>query len=59
MLGGLPDGMLKMARRLSTASSWAWQLSGNLSALTAMVRAWRQWMILLVVLNVGTDRVGC
>ena len=58
MVGGPPEGMLSMARRLSTASSWAWQLSGDLSALTAMVRARRQWMILLVVLNVGTDRVG-
>ena len=25
----------------------------------AMVRAQRQWMILSVVVNVGTDRVGC
>jgi hypothetical protein len=58
-LGGPPSGMLKMARRLSTASSWAWQLSGDLSALTAMVRARRQWMILSSVLSVGTDKVGC
>ena len=59
MLGGPPDGMLKMERRLSTASSWEWQLSGDLSAPTAMVRDRRQWMILSVVLIVGTDRVGC
>ena len=58
-LGGPPSGMLKMARRLSTASSWAWQLSCDLSALIAMVRARRQWMILSSVLNVGTDKVGC
>ena len=24
-----------------------------------MVRAWRQWMILSVVLSVGTDKVRC
>jgi hypothetical protein len=58
-LGGPPSGMLKMARRLSTASSWAWQLSCDLSALIAMVRARRQWMILSSVLNVGTANVGC
>jgi hypothetical protein len=58
-LGGPPSGMLKMARRLSTASSWAWQLSCDFSALIAMVRARRQWMILSLVLNVGTDNVGC
>jgi hypothetical protein len=58
-LGGPPSGMLKMARRLSTASSWAWQLSCDLSDLMAMVRARRQWMILSSVLNVGTDNVGC
>ena len=50
---------LKIARRLSIASSWAWQLSGVLSALTATVRARRQWMILSVVVSVGTERVGC
>ena len=27
MFGGPPDGKLKIARRLSTARSWAWQLS--------------------------------
>ena len=36
------------------------QLSGVLSALTAMVSAQRQWMILSVVESVGTDiSVGC
>ena len=50
---------LKIARRLSIASSWAWQLSGVLSARTATVRARRQWMILSVVVSVGTERVGC
>ena len=50
---------LKIARRLSMASSWAWQLSGVLSARTATVRARRQWMILSVVVSVGTERVGC
>ena len=59
MFGGPPVGRLKMARRLSTASSWAWQLPGVRSARTAMVSALRQWMILSVVLNVGTARVGC
>ena len=50
---------LKIARRLSTARSCALQLSGVLSALTAMVSARRQWMILSVVVSVGTDSVGC
>jgi len=50
---------LKNARRLSTARSCALQLSGVLSALTAMVSARRQWMILSVVESVGTDSVGC
>ena len=50
---------LKIARRLSIASNWAWQLSGVLSARTATVRARRQWMILSVVVSVGTERVGC
>jgi hypothetical protein len=59
MFGGPPVGRLKMAQRLSTASSWAWQLSGVRSAHTAMVSALRKWMILSVVLNVGTARVGC
>jgi len=49
----------KIARRLSTARSCALQLSGVLSALTAMVSARRQWMILSVVESVGTDSVGC
>lgn len=42
--GGSAAGWLrlKIARRLSMASSWAWQLSGVLSARTAMVRARRQ-----------------
>ena len=50
---------LKIARRPSIASNWAWQLSGVLSARTATVRARRQWMILSVVVSVGTERVGC
>ena len=50
---------LKIARRLSTARSCALQLSGVLFALTAMVSARRQWMILSVVVSVGTDSVGC
>ena len=50
---------LKIARRLSIASNWAWQLLGVLSARTATVRAQRQWMILSVVVSVGTERVGC
>ena len=50
---------LKIARRLSTARSCALQLSGVRSALTAMVSAQRQWMILSVVESVGTDSVGC
>ena len=50
---------LKIARRLSTARSCALQLSGVLSALTAIVSARRQWMILSVVESVGTDSVGC
>jgi len=49
----------KIAWRLSTARSCALQLSGVLSALTAMVSARRQWMILSVVESVGTDSVGC
>ena len=42
--GGSVAGWLKLkiARRLSMASSWAWQLSGVLSAHTATVRARRQ-----------------
>ncbi len=56
-LGGV--GVLKMARRLSTAKSWAWQLSFERSARMATVRARRQWMILSVVVSVGTDNVGC
>jgi len=56
---GLLRFELKIARRLSTARSCALQLSGVLSALTAMVSAQRQWMILLVVVSVGTDSVGC
>jgi hypothetical protein len=63
-LGGSACGILlgalsKMALRLSTARSCALQLSCVLSALTAMVSARRQWMILSVVVSVGTDRVGC
>ena len=50
---------LKIALRLSTARSCALQLSGVRSALTAMVSARRQWMILSVVVSVGTDSVGC
>lgn len=56
---GLGFGLLKIALRLSTARSCALQLSFVLSALTAMVSARRQWMILSVVVRVGTDRVGC
>ncbi len=61
MVGGLLGGVgvLKMARRLSTASSWAWQLFFERSARMATVRARRQWMILSVVVSVGTDSVGC
>ena len=58
MFGGPPDGKLKIAQRLSTARSWAWQLSGVRSARMAIVRALRQWIILSVVVNVGTDRFG-
>ena len=50
---------LKIALRLSTARSCALQLSGVRSALTAMVSARRQWMILSAVVSVGTDSVGC
>ena len=59
--GGSVAGWLKLkiACRLSMASNWAWQLSGVLSARTAMVRAQRQWMILSVVVSEGTERVGC
>jgi len=56
---GMLRFQLKIARRLSTARSCALQLSGVLSALTAMVSARRQWMILSVVVSVGTDSVGC
>ncbi len=56
-LGGV--GVLKMARRLSTTRSWAWQLFFEQSARMATVRARRQWMILSVVVSVGTDSVGC
>jgi len=59
MFGGPPVGKLKMARRLSTARSWEWQLSGDRSARMVMVSALRQLMILSVVLNVGTARFGC
>ena len=59
MFGGPPDGKLKIARRLSTARSWAWQLLGVWSARMAIVSARRQWMILSVVVNVGTDRFEC
>ena len=59
MFGEPPVGKLKMARRLSTSSSSAWQLSGVWSDRMAMVSALRQWMILSVVLNVSTARVGC
>ena len=51
--------MLNIARRLSTARSWAWQLSAVQFARMAIVRALRQWIILSVVVSVGTDRVGC
>ncbi len=57
LLGGV--SVLKMARRLSTARSWAWQLFFERSARMATVRAQRQWMILSVVVSVGTDSVGC
>jgi hypothetical protein len=42
--GGLVDvvGVLKIARRLSTARSWAWQLSCVRSAHMATVKALRQ-----------------
>jgi hypothetical protein len=53
------EGVLKIALRLSTARSCSLQLSGVRSALTAMVSARRQWMILSVVVSVGTDSVGC
>ena len=46
-----------LRRRHSLLS--ALQLSGVRSALTAMVSARRQWMILSVVVSVGTDSVGC
>ena len=59
MFGGPPVGRLKISRRLSSASSWSWQLSSVRSARTTMVSALRQWMILSVVLNVGTASVGC
>ena len=42
MFGGPPDGKLKIARRLSTVRSWAWQLSGVRSARMAIVSAQRQ-----------------
>lgn len=57
--GVVLGALSKIARRLSTARSCALQLSCVLSALTAMVSARRQWMILSVVVSVGTDRVGC
>ena len=50
---------LKMARRLSTARSCSWQLSGVRSARMATVSARRQWMTLSVVESVGTDMVLC
>ena len=53
------DGVLNIAQRLLTARSWAWQLSCVRSASMATVRALRQWIILSVVVNVSTDRVGC
>ena len=56
---GVLNFKLKISLRLSTARSCALQLSGVLSALTAMVSARRQWMILSVVVSVGTDSVGC
>ncbi len=42
--GGMVDvvGMLKIARRLSTAMSWAWRLSCMQSACMATVKALRQ-----------------
>ena len=42
MFGGPPVGNLKIARRLSTDRSWAWQLSGVQSARMTTVRALRQ-----------------
>ena len=52
-VGGVLNFKSKIARRLSTARSCALQLSGVLSALTALVSARRQWMILSVVVSVG------
>ena len=57
MIGAV--GVLKIVHRLSTARSWAWQLSSIQSARMAIVRALRQWIILSVVVSLGTDRVGC
>ena len=56
---GRARGGLKMARRLSTARSCAWQLSGVRSARMATVSARRQWMTRSVVVSVGIDSVGC
>ena len=42
MFGGPPDGKLKIARRIVTARSWAWKLSGVRSARMATLRALRQ-----------------
>jgi hypothetical protein len=56
---GRVRGGLKMARRLSTAKSCAWQLSGVRSARMATVSARRQWMTRSVVVSVGIDSVGC
>ena len=56
---GRARGGLKMARRLSTAKSCAWQLSGVRSAWMATVSAQRQWMTRSVVVSVGIDSVGC
>ena len=52
-------GGLKMARRLSTARSCAWQLLGVRSARMATVSAQRHWMTLSVVVSVWIDSVGC
>ena len=59
MFGGPPVGKLKIAQRLLTARSWAWQLYGVRSPRMATVRSLRQSMILSMVVNVGTDRGGC
>jgi len=59
MAVGVSWAGVKMARRLSMASSCACVLSGERSAQMAVVRAQRQWMMRSLGDNIGHAIVGC